>query len=205
MVNNMDKLKVEFSLKEKILKFLIENKKPWTIFQIAESLKTDYKNTFNSINKLYPHLIYKNKVGNANVIEIRLALNNEIYIVEDKRTSQFLQENKNLVLIKKDIESINYPFFIVLVFGSYAKKTNKSNSDIDICIISDNTAKTKELISKLHLLPLKLEIHDFNIKEFESMLSKRENNVAKEIVKSNIILYSIENYYNLVSKWMKKD
>jgi predicted nucleotidyltransferase len=196
---------INFSLREKILKLLIENKKPFTILQIAESLKVDYKNTFMAVDKLYPDLVYKNKVGNANIIEIKLAPNNDIYSVEEKRTKQFLQENKSLILIKKDIESLNYPFLIVLIFGSYAKKINTINSDIDICIISDNELKTKELISKFHLLPLKLEIQDFNFKEFESMIEKKQKNLSSEIIKNNIILYGVDNYYNLISKWMKKD
>lgn len=204
-INNEPRKIINFSLKEKILKLLIEAKNPFTIKQIAENLKADYKNTFLAINKLYPDIIYKNKIGNSNVIEIKLAPNKDIFLLEEKRTSQFLQENKNLILIKKDVESLNYPFFIVLVFGSYAKKTNTIHSDIDICIISDNVSKTKELISKFHLLPLKLEIHDFNFMEFESMMEKKQKNIAYEIIKNNIILYGIDNYYNLISKWMKKD
>ena len=196
--------KENLSLKEKILKLLIENKNPETILQIAEKLKADYKNTFQAVNKLYPDLIYKNKTGSINLIEIKLIPSPEIYSIEDKRTKQFLHKNKRLCLIKKDIESLNYPFFIILAFGSVVKETNTEKSDIDICIISDNKLKTQELISKLKLLPLNIEIHDFLIKEFELMLEKKENNLANEIIKNNVILYGVENYYNLASKWMKK-
>ena len=68
-----------------------------------------------------------------------------------------------------------------------------------------NERKTENLISRLELLPLKLEIHDFTVDEFESMLKTKEDNIGKEIVKNNIILYGLENYYNLISKWMKKE
>ncbi|MBI2629847.1 nucleotidyltransferase domain-containing protein [Candidatus Pacearchaeota archaeon] len=198
------KNKVNFSLKEKILKYLIENKTPASIMKISKEVNTDYKNTFNVIDNFSSEIIYKNKLGNTNLIEIRLSPNLDIYLVESKRTEEFLKENKELALIKKDAENLNYPFFIILIFGSFVKKTNVKNSDIDICIISDNQNKTEELISKIKLLPLNLEIHYFNIKEFESMLEKKENNLGKEIVKNNIILYGRENYYNLISKWMKK-
>ena len=58
----------------------------------------------------------------------------------------------------------------------------------------------------LNLLSLKLEIQEFTTKEFISMIEKKkkQNNLGNEIIKSNIILYGIENYYNLISKWMKK-
>ena len=93
---------------------------------------------------------------------------------------------------------------IVLIFGSFAKGKNTSSSDIDICVISDNKKKIKELWEMLNLLSLKLEIQEFTTKEFISMIEKKQNNLGNEIIKSNIILYGIENYYNLISKWMKK-
>jgi predicted nucleotidyltransferase len=201
--NNM--IKIKYSFREKILKFLLENKQKWSILEIANNLNADYKNTFQAIDKLYPDLIYKEKKGSMNLIEIKSTPNTIIYSVEEKRKKEFLEENKKLKLIKEDIEKINYPFFIVLLFGSVAKKTATEKSDIDICIISDNKEKTNELISKLKILPYPIEIQDFKISEFESMLNKKEGNVAKEIIKNNIILYGIENYYNLISRWMKNE
>lgn len=203
MVNN--KNTQNLTLKEKILKYLIENKeKPTTIRQISKNLNADYKNTFQAIASL-KELISKTKLGNSNLIQIKLKPNQELFATENKRTSQFLKENKQLELIKQDISSINYPFFTVLIFGSYVKKTHTKKSDIDLCIISDNKNKTKELISKLELLPIKLEIHVFTTEEFEQMLKTKEENIGGEIVKKNIVLYGVENYYNLISKWMKKE
>lgn len=198
MVNNENIFK--FSLKEKILKHLIENKDARTsIKQISERLNTDYKNTFKSINSMQD-IISKEKVGNINLIKIKLTPNPETHSLEHKRTKEFLEKNRALRLIKEDAQSLDYPFLIVLIFGSIAKGTSNKKSDIDLCIISDNKDKTHELISKLKLLSLNLEIHDFTIQEFDSMLKTRKNNLAHEIIKNNIIIYGIENYYNLVSE-----
>ena len=72
MVNNENNKNQKFSLKEKILKYLIENKeKPKTIREISGALIVDYKNTFQSINTL-SDLIYKEKIGNSNLVEINL-------------------------------------------------------------------------------------------------------------------------------------
>ncbi|MBU1129281.1 MAG: nucleotidyltransferase domain-containing protein [Nanoarchaeota archaeon] len=196
-------VKNKFSLKEKILKYLIENKESKSsIRKISQQLNTDYKNTFNIIN-CFPEIISKEKIGNTNKIKLKLIPNKEIYSIEEKRTKDFLEKNKQLKLLHEDIMSINYPFFIVLLFGSYVKKTQTKKSDIDICIISDNKEKTKELISKFNLLPLPLEIQEFSFNEFESMVKTKEVNLSDEIIKKNILLYGIENYYNLISKWMK--
>ena len=196
---------ISFSLREKIIKFLIENKKQWTILQISKELKVDYKNVFQEINKMYPDILFKEKKGSINLVELKLLPDFKIFQVEGKRINLFLESNKILKLILDDITSLNYPFFIVLIFGSYAKNTMTKKSDIDICIISNDENKTKELILKFKLSPLPLDIQTFTTKEFISMINTKEANLGKEIIKNNIILYGIENYYNLISKWMKKE
>lgn len=196
---------VRLSQKEKLLKFLIENKNPQSIRGASGAIIIDYKNTHNIVNEFYPEVISKEKIGNTNLIRLNIVPNQDIYMVEDKRTKEFLFKNPGLSVIKKYVEEINYPFFIVLVFGSYAKDTKTEKSDIDICIISDNKDKERELIGKLNLLSLRLGIHEFTTKEFTSMIEKSQNNLGHEIIKKNIIIYGIENYYNLISKWMKKE
>jgi len=130
--------------------------------------------------------------------------NLDIYNAEKKRTEQFILKNPKLRIVKSYIEEVNYPFLIVLVFGSYVMGTNTTGSDIDICVIVDNNEKLKILLEKLRLFALPLEIHDFTTAQFNSMIEKKQNNLGNEIVNKNIILYGVENYYNLVSKWMKK-
>jgi len=210
MVFNKNNIKeqngeIKLSQKEKLLKYLIENKNPQSIMTASGAIVVDYKNTYNIVNELQPEIILKEKIGNTSLISLKLTPNQEIYSIESKRTREFLSKNPRLKLIKQDVENINYPFFIVLIFGSYVKGTENKVSDIDICIISDNHEKTRELIGQINLLTLKIEIQEFTTKEFISMIEKKQQNLGHEIVKNNIIFYGIENYYNLVSKWMKKE
>jgi len=210
MVFNKNNIKeqngeIKLSQKEKLLKYLIENKNPQSIMTASGAIVVDYKNTYNIVNELQPEIILKEKIGNTSLISLKLTPNQEIYSIESKRTREFLSKNPRLKLIKQDVENINYPFFIVLIFGSYVKGTENKVSDIDICIISDNHEKTRELIGQINLLTLKIEIQEFTTKEFISMIEKKQQNLGHEIVKNNIILYGVENYYNLISKWMKKE
>ena len=201
----MVKYENKLSLKERILNYLIEHKESQiTIRQMSKELNTDYKNTFQAINRI-PNLILKEKVGNSSLIKIRFKPSQELFSVESKRTAQFLEENKQFQLIKEDTETLNYPFFTILIFGSLVKKNHTKRSDVDLCVISDNEEKTEKLVSKLELLPIRLEIHNFTTEEFVQMLRTKEENIGKEIVKNNIILYGLENYYNLISKWMEKE
>jgi len=204
-IKNIQKKEIKLSPKERVINYLIENKNPRSIRTVSGAILLDYKNTHNIVNELHPEIILKEKIGNTNLIKLNLVPNQQIYSVENKRTEQFLSEHPALKVIKKYAEELNYPFLIMIVFGSYVKNTNTKTSDIDICIILDNKEKSKELQEKLNLLSLKLEIQEFTTKEFISMIEKNKNNLGHEIVKNNIILYGIEGYYNLIAKWMKKE
>lgn len=203
----MVKEKIEFKPKEKILRYLIENKNPVSIRETSSAISMDYKNTHALVGSLTASgaIIVSPSIGNTNPIQANLSPNQEIYATEQKRAEELLSENPKLKIVREDIKEIGYPFMIVLVFGSYAKRTNTPQSDLDICIISDNKEKVNKLINNLGLLAMKIEIQEFTTGEFISMISKRENNVGHEIVKNNIILYGVENYYNLITKWMKKE
>lgn len=200
------KNKTKLKPKEKIIKALIENKEPQSILSLSGSAVVDYKNTYNIVNELLVSGAIVSKVmGNTKPVRLNISPNQEIFSVEEKRTQEFLLKNPKLKIVKNYIEEINYPFLIVLIFGSYVKEKQTNTSDIDICIISDNEEKTKALLNRLNLLSLKLEIQEFTTKEFVSMIEKSQRNLGHEIVKSNIILYGTENYYNLISKWMKTE
>ncbi len=203
------KEEITFKPKEKIIKYFIETKGEPNVFTSVRTLSgavlMDYKNTYNLVKELQPKILSEEKIGNTNLIKLNLSPNREIYSVEAKRTEEFLLKHSKLKLIKSYSEELNYPFLIVLIFGSLVKNTETNSSDIDICIISDSKEETKKLIERLNLLSLKLEIHEFTSKEFISMIEKKQNNLGREIVKNNIILYGIENYYNLISKWMKNE
>lgn len=194
-----------FSPKERIIRQLIENKNPQSIRTISEATLIDYKNAYNLISELKQKVISKEKIGNTSLIKLKLIPNADIYSAEIKRTNEFLLKNPKLRIVQNYIQELSYPFFIVLVFGSYVKNTKIASSDIDICIIADNSEKIKELMSRLNTLSIKLEIHEFTTNEFISMIEKSQNNLGHEIIKNNIILYGIENYYNLITKWMNKE
>lgn len=183
-------------LLQRILKHLIENKdKEFTIREISRLLGKDYKNTYDAVQKL-DDSIKITKKGNSSCLSFQPILTDEIYKVENIRKANQLRDPK-LKLIEKDLENINNPFFIAILFGSYAKKTQTKHSDIDICIIHDNKKEFKNIYSALTTHP-NIEVHDFTYKEFIRMLRDKSFNVGHEIVKSGIILKNIEAYYKVI-------
>ena len=92
--NKMNKRKL--SPKDKILKHLIENKSPHSVRAVSGATLIDYKNTYTIINELGTDLISREKIGNTTLIKINLIPNQKIYSVEERRTLEFLEKNKQL-------------------------------------------------------------------------------------------------------------
>ncbi len=188
---------VKKGTKYKILKYLIENKKDeFSINNISKILKKDYKNTYKAVEKI-KNSIQITKKANSCFLKYKPIFTDETYETEQIRLNEILN-NKNLQLIYHDLKRISDPLFIAILVGSFAKKTNTKNSDIDICIISNSESINKEIQTKLSLLPLKIELSIFTPKEFVSMLNTKKFNVGYEIFQDGIIFKNIESYYQLI-------
>ncbi len=186
-------------IQTKILRFLIENKEDsFSINGIAKRINSDYKLVYINVEKLEKAgLISIKKLGNRNQCELTNNFNFQVLKVEEERKRDLLK-NQNFKVINERLKQVKNPFFVFLVFGSYAKKNQKKGSDIDICLITDD----KKINSKIHqiigLIPLDIHLLDFTVDDFIKMLKTKEDNVGKEIMKNNIILYGIENFYELI-------
>jgi len=95
-------------------------------------------------------------------------------------------------------------FFILIVFGSYAKGKATEKSDLDIAVIVE-TEKTKneitpflETIKRREIKPI--DYHIFTRSEFLEMLKADVENVGKQIYKNNLIYYGYIEYCNLIRR-----
>ena len=181
-----------------ILKYLNKNNsESFSILEISKELNLDYKNCFNKIKKLAQlNLVSLTKIGNTNQIKFNYLFCDKTLLVEHSKKEDLFKE-KNFKIIEKRIKELNYPFLIVLVFGSYAKNTNDKHSDIDLCVICDNDKVIKKLFDKLRLLPLDIDLNEFSVSEFKSMIDTKKVNVSSEIISNNVILFGVENFYSL--------
>jgi len=186
---------VTFTLKHKLLQILIENKQTeYSIKEISEILKVDYKNTHTAVNQLKDS-INMNKKSNSLFISFRPILTIDTFLVEKIRKSNI---DPKLKLIIKDLEAQENPFPIIVLFGSYAKGTQTKLSDIDICLIYNNETEMQTLKNKLQIHP-KVEIHEFHYTEFIRMLQQKTFNVGHEICTVGIPLQNIDGYYKVLT------
>ena len=145
---------VKYTLKEKILKFLIENKEsPHSIMEISKKLKTDYKNTSQALSKINPKTYLKSKQGNSYLIEFNQNNNIETLSIEEKRTEEFFSKNLNLKVIRKYIKELNFNIPNPKTFFLLSK--NISNYKINIDIKSSQIKQNIiEVLTTLHLHPI---------------------------------------------------
>jgi predicted nucleotidyltransferase/predicted transcriptional regulator len=185
---------------QKIIRLLIEHpERTYSIRSIAQTLNINYRIAFEKVNLLEKKGTIKiERLGNSNQCSFTYSFTPEVQEVENLRLEKTVN-NKNINLVKNRITSIQDPFFIAVLFGSYAKQKQGKPSDIDVCIISDSK-KTKDAIHRIvATIPSDIHLVMFTADEFRSMIQTTKENVGKEIVRNHIILTGAEAFYRLIN------
>lgn len=125
-----------------------------------------------------------------------LGLINNLQIKKNKKIP------KNILnMIKNSILKYS-EFFILIVFGSYAKNKQTAKSDLDIAVIVETEDSKKEISPYVETIKrrelTKIDYHLFTRNAFLEMLLTDKENVGKEIYRKNIIFYGTDQYYNLI-------
>src|SRR3989338_11320592 len=174
----------------KILKHLIENKKAKTIREIAQQVKSDYRITHIAVQRLIEKNALKvQTVGKSSLCKLdEKHYSIEIYTAENERKETILK-NKNINQLYKEMMSkVKTSSFILLLFGSYAKRKQTKASDIDMLCVSNEKDFESRISDIISLLPLKIHALVFREEEFFRMKDSKKPNVVHEIMGSNIIL-----------------
>lgn len=192
---------------ESILSFLLKHPaEKITIRGIAKRLNKSYTLTYNNITKLEKRIIIRKiSVPPAQIISLHESIPTHILIsVELKIKKEFLKSFSWIELMLHDLLSaVKDPFFVLMVFGSYAKGTQTKKSDLDLLAIAQTRKQAQEMESaiKRTYTKVKKSITIVQAKEFMKMISlPQEFNVGNEAKKHHIILYGVEQYYQLIKR-----
>ncbi len=99
--------------------------------------------------------------------------------IEDYKALRFSLEEKKVFLMLEEIMKLRD----IVLFGSYAKGSAAKESDVDVLVIGNKSAKIKEIAGK-HAKPINL--HFSRLDDFEKLL-KKKHTLAVEIMKNHII------------------
>ncbi|MFH0870171.1 MAG: nucleotidyltransferase domain-containing protein [archaeon] len=95
-------------------------------------------------------------------------------------------------------------FFILFLFGSYAKGEESKKSDLDIAVIVENDdAKIEfrpfvETVKRRELM--EIDAHVFTREEFTEMLENNSENLGKQIYRGSLVFHGLEQYIDMLGK-----
>lgn len=155
--------------------------------EIKSALNMNNSSLYKILHKLEFYNIIKKEKNNIK-INFNNSLSEEIFnIIElDKKKWNNLGFKPTLILIDflSNIDKRNHIKKVIL-FGSYAKKTNTTTSDIDLAIISTKKIDLFDITYKLEeIYNIKIEIHNFTTKHFK----EKSNKLIQEITRDGIYL-----------------
>lgn len=160
---------------------------------------------------LLPHLreLEKSKILNSQEIGkskvYSLNLNNDqvrelLSIAEKKRALELLENEVFMRKIYRESKDLDLTGSLVL-FGSYASKTNTKESDIDLLYLGNLKEGESKKISELGKIYEKsIHLIHMNIKQFREQLSKK-GSLINEIINNHIILYNQDVFINEIWRY----
>jgi len=181
-----------------VIKYMMENKdQELNISTISKGLKLDYKNGHEMAMRLAKKgIISLNAFGKSLKATLNVKPNPLVYEAEYLRRNEVSKDIKTIIdYYDRNMKS---NFYIMLLFGSYAKKTATKHSDIDLLFIVPDESKIEKNIEQIAaMLPLDIHLNIFEEKDFVAMKDSKKITVGSEAMKNNVILHGIEAYYSL--------
>ncbi len=114
-----------------------------------------------------------------------------LIVIEHLRKKEFLTKYRVLAHLFKEDKRI------VGIFGSYAKDTQKEDSDIDMFIIGKKIPEDYE--EKGKKFDLNVSIKYFSEKEWLQLV-KTKNNLWKEIISNHVLIFGMEEFVKVIWK-----
>ena len=186
-----------------IIKFLIEHKnEELNILNISKALKMDYKNIYSIIKRLEKLSLVKIETfGQSSRVKLNELIHPILFEAEFERRKEILKDKNLTVMLSNFKRTIKSKLYVLLLFGSYVKKTQTKSSDIDLMFICPNNlqdAFEKDVNRISSSMPLPLHPLVFSESQFIDMINAKESNAGQEALKNNVILYGIEQYYKMI-------
>src|SRR3989344_6763562 len=176
-----------------------------TFKQIKEESKQKSNNTVQIALKQFKEQDLVNTKATGDVTTYYLNLNNNptlsyLNLINDLEIQKRKFPKEILSEIQKRI-SKQTEFFILVIFGSYAKNKATDKSDLDIAVIVESEQTKKEIAPLLETVKRReikpIDYHIFTREELLEMLKAEYENVGKQLYNNNIIYYGFIEYCNL--------
>ncbi len=183
---------------QKLVRKLLESEEGSTIRQLSKAIGADYRITHTAATRLMRRgVIAARRIGRSSLCSLTATYSTDIYLAEAERRDAALGDSVLARLHGELMARLQGSLFVCLLFGSYAKGTQRKGSDIDLLFISDSKGFEEQVQDILSTLPLDTHPVVLTEQEFTRMLRAREQNAAKEAARRGIVLYGIESYHRM--------
>ncbi len=189
---------------EHILELLLSNQEEqFSIRHISRLLGKSYALTYNNIQDLVrKHILQTYSLPPAQIVSLSNNIQPFFLLpIEQNKAKMFLEHYSWINLYMRDVlQAAPHPFFILLVFGSYAKQKVTAQSDLDLLAIVPSKKEIPFLEQTLgHYTLVKKNIVIVDTRSFLDMIKNPKTfNIGNEARKHHIILYGAESYYQLL-------
>jgi|SRR3989344_1132213 len=181
----------------KIINYLGKNfGKSFTMHELSKSINIPYATFHRTINKMNG-LVKIQAIGKAKTVNLNTdnaVIKSYLTISSEEEKNDFLKKQPVISKIASELNTED----IVMLFGSYAKGTERGSSDIDLLIINKSGEKTISFSKYEVLFKKKIDPIFLTYKEFIGMLKDNFENVGKQALKGHIILHRPENFWECV-------
>lgn len=182
--------------KFKIINYLGKNiEEKFTMHELSNKLEIPYATFYRVIKDL--HLIQKEKKGSSNLIQLKKEqiIASYLAVSSEEEKTEYLEKKPIIRKIQREIRTKE----IVLLFGSYAKKKEEKNSDIDLLIVNDKGERTISFSKYETLFKKKINPIFISKEELKKMLKEKEENVGKQALKNHVILNNAQEFWEIVN------
>ncbi|MFH0859854.1 MAG: nucleotidyltransferase domain-containing protein [Candidatus Altiarchaeota archaeon] len=161
---------------------------------IAHKSRLNQKTVANTLNSLEGEGLLRSRIVGKNK-EFRLCFDDRekvmrfLLSLENARSARFLDEHPRI----KEFVAKTKPHFrgIVVVFGSYAKETQKKDSDLDLLSVGEYDAKQVGEVAELY--GIHVSVKNMRLKDFIQALREKDLFI-NEVVSGHMIIRGIESY-----------
>ncbi|MBI2107187.1 nucleotidyltransferase domain-containing protein [Candidatus Woesearchaeota archaeon] len=186
------------------------SKEPWKKFTFTDIQKLTKKKSKSYLSKVLNNftnkkILLQERIGRSLIYSLSMQFPKARlfagFVLEGEGWNKKHIPYKDITKLMEKIPTKNYIF---LIAGSYADNTQTGKSDIDTVIIVDDSIETKRVYAELKIIGElnipRMHIYVFKNKEFIEMLTNKEANYGKEIIKKSILLYGGQVYLQLIQE-----
>ena len=181
----------------------------YSIKEISRLIKSSYALTHESVKQLVEKKTIKTKkIGNSTSCQLNLSANPQLLAVSSLVYSHKLLSKVQFGFVIDEIkDKFDDLIYIMILFGSYAKRKATKKSDVDLLFVVQNekdVEKTKKRVkSVISSTNINVEFETVTIAWLLKMFEERYS-VGREVLEGSVVLHGAEQYYTLVRAYDQK-